>query len=60
MLGKRGVTQSMVEKNIFSGYSIGAHDSVVVSHLQFADDTLLMGGKSWANVRALRVVLILF
>ena len=30
MLGKRGVTQSMVEKNIFSGYSIGAHDSVVV------------------------------
>jgi hypothetical protein len=28
--------------------------------LQFADDTLLMGAKSWANVRALRAVLGLF
>ncbi|CAJ2658361.1 unnamed protein product [Trifolium pratense] len=32
----------------------------MVSHLQFADDTLLMGVKSWANVRALRAVLVLF
>jgi hypothetical protein len=31
-----------------------------VSHLQFADDTLLLGIKSWANVRALRAVLVLF
>ncbi|GAU36842.1 hypothetical protein TSUD_213660 [Trifolium subterraneum] len=28
--------------------------------LHFAEDTLLMGTKSWANVRALRVVLVLF
>jgi len=33
---------------------------MVVSHLQSADDTLLLGEKSWANVRALRAVLILF
>jgi hypothetical protein len=33
---------------------------VSVSHLQFADDTLLLGTKSWANVRALRAVLLLF
>ncbi|CAJ2656620.1 unnamed protein product [Trifolium pratense] len=33
---------------------------MTVSHLQFADDTLLMGTKSWANVRALRAVLVLF
>jgi hypothetical protein len=33
---------------------------VVVSHLQFADDTLLLGVKRWANVRALRAVLVLF
>jgi hypothetical protein len=33
---------------------------VFVSHLQFADDTLLFGNKSWANIRALRVVLVLF
>jgi hypothetical protein len=29
-------------------------------HLQFADDTLLIGVKSWANVRALKAVLLLF
>jgi hypothetical protein len=33
---------------------------VVVSHLQFADNTLLLGEKIWANVRALRAVLTLF
>jgi len=31
-----------------------------VSHLQFADDTLLIGNKSWANFRALRAGLVLF
>ncbi|CAJ2638568.1 unnamed protein product [Trifolium pratense] len=34
--------------------------SMTVSHLQFADDTLLLGVKSWGNVRALRAVLVLF
>jgi hypothetical protein len=33
---------------------------LVLSHLQFADDTLLLGEKSWTNIRALRAVLILF
>jgi len=31
-----------------------------VSHLQFADDTLILGSKSWANARSLRAVLTLF
>jgi len=39
---------------------VGAHNAMVVSHLQFADDTLLLGVKSWANVRALCAVLLLF
>jgi hypothetical protein len=39
------------KKNIF--YFLGAQDPVVVSHLQFADDTLLFGAKSWVNVCAL-------
>jgi hypothetical protein len=39
---------------------VGNSNSVVVSHLQFADDTLLLCAKSWANVRALRAVLTLF
>ena len=44
----------------FTGYGIGPSNSVVISHLKFVDDTLLFGAKSWANVRALRVVLVLF
>ncbi|KEH26485.1 hypothetical protein MTR_6g461940 [Medicago truncatula] len=52
--------KAMVEANVFTGYSVGGANSVVVSHLQFADDTLLIGNKSWANVRALRAGLVLF
>jgi len=51
---------SVVENNLYMGYGVGKYNSVVVSHLQFADDTLLLGEKSWANVRALREVLTLF
>ncbi|CAJ2647682.1 unnamed protein product [Trifolium pratense] len=37
-----------------------AYDSVDWSYLdKFADDTLLMGAKSWANVRALRALLVM-
>ncbi|CAJ2670980.1 unnamed protein product [Trifolium pratense] len=52
--------EAMVSRNLFTGYSIGEHSPISVSHLQFADDTLLLGVKSWANVRALRAVLVLF
>ena len=45
---------------MYKGYRVGASNLVVVSHLQFADDTLLLGEKSWANVRALRAVLTMF
>ncbi|KEH16957.1 hypothetical protein MTR_0061s0090 [Medicago truncatula] len=41
-------------------YKVGAPSSVSVTHLQFADDTLILGVKSWANVRAMRAVLVLF
>ncbi|PNX58216.1 cytochrome p450, partial [Trifolium pratense] len=51
--------EAMVERNMFTGYSVGEYAPVSVSHLQFADYTLLMGTKSWANVRALRAVLVL-
>jgi len=49
----------MVNTNLFEGYVVGTTHSMVVSHLQFADDTLL-GVKSWANVRALQAMLLLF
>ena len=51
---------SAVNLNMFTGYSIGTHTPTVLSHLQFADDTLLLGVKSWANVRALRAILVIF
>jgi hypothetical protein len=31
-----------------------------VSHLEFADDTLLLGVKSWANVKVMCAMLVLF
>lgn len=34
--------------------------SLSISHVQFADYTLIMGEKSWGNVRDMRVVLYLF
>ncbi|XP_024642310.1 uncharacterized protein [Medicago truncatula] len=47
--GLNVVMKSLVEAQLFSGYSIGVVNPVVVSHLQFADDTLLLGTKSWDN-----------
>jgi len=58
--GLNVLMHSVVENNLYKGYGVGTSNSVVVSHLQFADDTLLIGEKSWANVRALRAVLTLF
>ena len=58
--GLNVMMKARVGNNIFTRYSVGAHASMVVSHLQFADDTLLVGVKSWANVCALRDVLLLF
>ena len=51
---------ALVTHNLFEGYKVGLNNPMVVSHLQFVDDTLLLGIKSWANVRALRAVLVLF
>jgi len=52
--------KAMVQSNLFHGYNIGSMNPTVISHLQFADNTLFLGVKSWANVCALRVVLVLF
>ena len=51
---------SAVNLNLFTGYFIGTHNPTMLSHLQFADDTRLLGVKSWANVRALRAIMVLF
>ncbi|MCI05860.1 RNA-directed DNA polymerase (Reverse transcriptase), partial [Trifolium medium] len=58
--GLNVLMQAMVETGVFMGYRMGIQDSITVSHLQFADDTLLLGSKSWVNVCTLREVLVLF
>jgi len=49
-----------VGAQLFNGYIIGRREEVSITHLQFADDTIIIGNKSWLNVRTMRAVLLLF
>ena len=51
---------SLSINNLFSGYHMGRSEPVIVSHLKFVDDTLILGEKSWANVRTMLAFLLLF
>ena len=51
---------SVIEADLFRGYFVGSDSALCLSHLQFADDTLIIGEKSWSNVRSIRAVLLLF
>jgi len=51
---------ALVGAQIFRGYGIGRANEVQITHLQFVDDTLIFGEKSWLNVRSMRAVLLLF
>ena len=51
---------AVVRAQLFNGYSVGPGGDVTLTHLQFADDTLIIGAKSWLNVRTMRAVLLLF
>ena len=52
--------KEIVGAHLFKGFSIGRVGEVILTHLQFADDTLIIGEKSWLNIRSMRVVLLLF
>lgn len=39
---------------------VGRDKTLSLSHLQFADDTLIIGEKCWSNVRSIMVVLLIF
>jgi len=51
---------SIIEAGRFRGYFVGNDSALCLSHLQFVDDTLIIGEKSWSNVWSIRVVLMLF
>ena len=50
----------VVAVDLFRGYGVGHSDEVRLTHLQFADDTIILGEKRWRNVRTLRALLLLF
>ena len=51
---------SLLEDGLFHGYQVWRGNDMCLSHLQFADDTLIIGDKSWSNVLSMRVVLMIF
>jgi len=51
---------SLLEAELFQGYKVGRGEDMCLSHLQFTDDTLIIGKKSWLNVRSMRAVLLIF
>jgi len=58
--GLNVMMKALVDAGLFSGYKVGAHNHISITHLQFADDTLLIGERSWANIIALKALLLLF
>jgi len=52
--------KSLSDNMLFHGYKVGYVDPMIVSHLQFVDDTLIIAEKTWVNVRAMRAFLNLF
>jgi len=52
--------EAMVNNGIFARYKVGNDVTMSISHLQFVDDTIIMGTKCWANIRVMCVVLRLF
>jgi hypothetical protein len=39
------IMEDLVNNNIFTGYKVRHEQTLSVSHLQFADDTLIVGNK---------------
>jgi len=58
--GLNVMMNALVDVGLFTGYKVGTSPSVSITHLQFVDDTLLVGTRSWANIRALKAMLLLF
>lgn len=51
--------RSSVNLGLLQGYPNGVGSTLQQSHLQFTDDTLMVGGKSWVNIRTRKANLLL-
>jgi len=51
--------KASISNNLFRAYGVGTQGEVKLSHLQFADDTLIIGEKCWLNMRKIRAVLLI-
>ncbi|GAU25119.1 hypothetical protein TSUD_274080 [Trifolium subterraneum] len=54
--GFAGLMRSVVDKNLFKGFSVGT-EGLQISHLQYADDTLCIGEASMENLWTLKAIL---
>jgi hypothetical protein len=54
--GFAGLMRSAVEKNLFKGFGVGP-ENLIVSHLQYADDTLCVGEATLENIWTLKAIL---
>ncbi|MCH80227.1 cysteine-rich receptor-like protein kinase [Trifolium medium] len=52
--------QKVIMDREFEGYGVGRDEELTISHLQFADDTLVIGKRSWANIFTVKAILQLF
>jgi hypothetical protein len=58
--GLHVMMNALVDTGMFTGYKVGVDNLASITHLQFADDTLLVCDRSWANIRAIKALLLLF
>jgi hypothetical protein len=49
-----------VEDGEFVGYGVGRDEDLILSHLQFADDTIIIGKRSGSNIFATKEILQIF
>ena len=54
--GFSGLMRNAVNRNLFRGFEVG-HNGLVISHLQYADDTLCIGEASVENLWTLKALL---
>jgi hypothetical protein len=53
------MSKAVMDKE-FLGYGVGSDEELTISHLQFADDTLVIGKRRWSNIFTLKANLQLF